>query len=488
MIIDFFKNNRHFLILTAILIFAVIFSLSRLTTQPSLWYDEGTDIEIAHNFLLFHKLDISTSPNVFSGLPYVVGTNGYPLTIPLAGVFSVFGFGLEQTRLYMLFWLLAALLSAYYVVKFFFGTDKALATAALIATFAPFYGNGLTATGEIPGFFFLIWGLFFLLKPEKPNYLFTGLLLALAAIAKPSIYLLLFPSFLIFLFLKEREKGFFKKIFSFILGAFFPILLWVILAFPNPLSLNTWKEAAFFYRYPFGREFSVLENVLKNINLIFTHSTLIYFLLLTSAVIFWFFIKGRENPLKRKFCTFYFIYAVFAFLYFLKSPGWLRYIFGFELLTFIFVPSALETIAEKIFREERFRNFAFKSALAFFLIAQLVYLFFFRAAIYSSYPKMTIAFINKNLAKNDAYRAGIINDESIAALIDPLKKFHIAKIGGPSPVFGQNPLLFTKKSLPQFIVIGSDDTFVKGHENILEKNYFLLEKIGQYKVYELRRF
>ncbi len=254
----FFKN-RNFLFLSAILIFVVIFSFSHLTTRPSLWFDEGLNIEIAHNFLLYNKLDISTAPGIFSGAPYIVGTNGYPLTIPLAGIFSVFGFGLEQTRIYMLFWLLVVLLSLYYVVKSIFGANSALATVAFIATFAPFYGNGLTATGEIPGLFFFIWGLFFLIKPERSNYLLTGLLFALAAVAKPSVYLSVFPVFLIFLLLGEK-KDFFKKIFRFILGAFSPILLWIILAFPNPLSLNTWKSAILFYTYPFGKYFSIWEN------------------------------------------------------------------------------------------------------------------------------------------------------------------------------------------------------------------------------------
>lgn len=485
MVLNFFKN-RQTLFLTAILIFVVVFSFSHLTTRPGLWFDEGLNIEIAHNFLLSNKLDISTAPNVFSGVPYIVGTNGYPLTIPLAGTFSVFGFGLKQTRIYMLFWLLAVLLSLYYVVKSIFGTSKALATVAFIATFAPFYGNGLTATGEIPGFFFFIWGLFFLIKPERSNYLLTGLLFALAAAAKPSVYLSVFPVFLIFLLLGEK-KEFFKNFFKFILGAFPPILLWIILAFPNPLSLNTWKAVVLFYRYPFGKEFSIVANIFKNISLVFTHSTLIYFLLLISVIIFWFFTNGRINSLKRKFCIFFFIYAVFAFLYFLKSPGWLKYIFGFELSAFIFVPSALETVTREISKEEKLQNLAFKFALAFFLIIQLVHLFFFRSALYSPYPEITTSFINENLARNDAYKVGILNNPAIAGLINSSKKFQILKVNGSSPIFGENPLSFPKKSLPQFIItFGGDDTFVKGYENVLEKNYFLLKKIEHFNVYELK--
>jgi 4-amino-4-deoxy-L-arabinose transferase-like glycosyltransferase len=484
MILNFLKT-RHFIFLTAILIFVAAFSFSHLTTRPSLWYDEGLNIEIAHNFLLYGKLDVSTAPGVFSGAPYIVGTNGYPLTMPLAGVFSVFGFGLKQTRIYTLFWLLVVLLSVYYIMKSIFGADKALITVAFIATFTSFYGNGLTATGEIPGFFFLIWGLFFLIKPERPNYLLTGLLFTLAAAAKPSIYLLLFPAFLIFMLLEERKK-IFRKIFKFILGTILPVLLWIILAFPNPLSPNTWKNVILFYRYPFGQEFSISAHILKNIGLIFTHLTLMYFLLLAFIIIFWFFANGRANIIKRKFCIFFFIYAVFAFLYFLKSPGWLRYIFAFELLAFIFAPSALETVTKEIFKGEKFQNLAFKFALTIFLIAQLGYLFFFWTALYSPYPEITTSFINENLAKNDTYKVGILNSPAIASLINPLKKFQIIKVG-ESPVFGENPLSFPEKSLPRFIVtFAGDNAFIKGYENVLENNYFLLRKIECFSVYELK--
>ena len=244
-------------LLVAILFFVVIFSFSNLTTRPKVWFDEGLNVEIAHNFILFRKLDILTAPDAFSGAPYIVGTNGYPLTIPLGVVFYIFGFGLTQTRIFMLVWIIVALLSIYFVVRRFFGIKNALATTAFVATFAPFYGNGLTALGEVPGFVFLIWGLFFLFEPEQKNYWLTGLFFGLSSVVKPSLYLLLFPSFLIYLFLEER-KEFFKKLFKFGVGAIPPMFLWFILAFPEPFFLKTWQGALWFYRYPFGGEFSIL--------------------------------------------------------------------------------------------------------------------------------------------------------------------------------------------------------------------------------------
>lgn len=481
---DFFKSHGT-LFLCAILIAVVFFSLIRLTSWPNVWFDEGLDIEIAHNFLLFGKLDISTAPNVFSGLPYVVGTNGYSLTIPLAGIFYVFGFGLMQARIFMLFWLVAALVSIYFIVKSVFGADKALLSVALTATFSSFYCYGLTVFGEVPGFVFLIWGLFFLARLNKPNLFLTGLFFALAAVTKPSLYLLLFPSFLLFLLIKER-KGFFKKIFNFTIGVIPPLILWIVLAFPNPISLNTWKGVLLFYRYPFGADFSIAENVIKNIRLVFTHSTLIYFLLITMVIIFWHLKGNKTDFIKRKWGAFFFVYAAFAFLYFLKSPGWLRYLLGFELMVFIVFPSALEILSQKIFKKERVKKLVFTLTVFFFLAIQFFQLFYFRSDFYSPYPADAASFVNENLAKNDNYKAGFLNLPEVAGLVHPLKKFHITKVGGPFPAFGKNPLSFAKKSLPQFIVLEGESIYAENYKNILEANYFLLEEIGKYHIYEFK--
>ncbi len=73
----------------------------------------------------------------------------------------------------------------------------------------------------------------------------------------------------------------------------------------------------------------------------------------------------------------------------------------------------------------------------------------------------------------------------VAGLVNPLKKFHI--VGSlAKPVFGENPLSFPKNSLPQFIVFEGENAYAKNYKNILEDNYFLLKKIGNYNIYELK--
>jgi len=156
---DFFKKHIFGLLLALIILGVVIFSVSTLTTKPRLWTDEGLNLELARNFLLYGKLDITVAPGVFSGVSFLLQPTGYPLTVPLAGFFKIFGFGLVQARLAMLGLMAFMLWLVYRFCRRLFGEEAALISMALIATFGPFYGNGRCTTGEIAGFIFLILGL-----------------------------------------------------------------------------------------------------------------------------------------------------------------------------------------------------------------------------------------------------------------------------------------------------------------------------------------
>ena len=68
MITNFFKNRKS-LLLSAILLFVVIFSFSHLTTRPKLWYDEGLDMEMARNFRDTNLLKFSGKPECWNTVP-----------------------------------------------------------------------------------------------------------------------------------------------------------------------------------------------------------------------------------------------------------------------------------------------------------------------------------------------------------------------------------------------------------------------------------
>ena len=148
------KRQRLFLV--GVLLFVALYSVPTLTTKPAYWYDEAINVELAHNFSDFGKLDLVIAPNTFSGQGATVGSTGYTVTVPLAGFFRVFGFGLTQARVYMLLWMSALVIFFFYIAKKLWGAFTAYSGTVLIATFAPFYGNGRSVMGEIPGFLFFL--------------------------------------------------------------------------------------------------------------------------------------------------------------------------------------------------------------------------------------------------------------------------------------------------------------------------------------------
>src|SRR3989338_336350 len=173
-------------------LFMLIFSVRTLTTAPRLWIDEAKNIEIAQSFNTEGKFDMQVAPGQFTNVPYLIQSTGYPVTGSLAVFFRIFGFGLVQARVFMLLWMIATVLVLYRFLKHLFGERAAVLAVLLVVTFASFYDNGRAMMGEIPGFFFLISGLYFWFCRESlPK---AGLLLALAVVTTPSVYLLIIPA------------------------------------------------------------------------------------------------------------------------------------------------------------------------------------------------------------------------------------------------------------------------------------------------------
>jgi len=472
----FLKKYYQLLILGAIFIFVIVFCLSNLTTKPKLWSDEGTNIEIAHNFLLFQKLDNSTAPGVFSGVSFILGSNGYPLTVPLAGFFHFFDFGLGQARIYMLLWMIISLAGIYYVVKSIFGRTSALVSVALVATFATFYGSGLTVTGEIPGFVFLLCGLFFLVKKE--NYLFSGLFFGLAAVTKPSNYLILLPAcFIYVLFLK---KDVITRWANLTLGLITPVLLNVYLLVPNSFfSTAGWITLLRYYQNPFGGSSSLLTIIYTNLCKIPFHSTLIYFALLIFVIIFSFFRNKDLSSIQRRIFLFFFIYGSFVFLYFLKSPGWLRYLLPLQLLVFVLIfPSVLLIV--KRFRLSTHLAVIFVTVL---IIVQGFHLFYGSNLYASDTPQKVASFVNEQPEAT----VGLFDLPQVAAFISHDRRYHVIKTM-PMPQIGENPLSFSQESLLDMIVFKKggkgENFFVAPYQDVLEENYTLINQIGAYQIFQ----
>ena len=473
MIVNFFKKYYAEIVLCLLLIGVAAVSLPNLTTKPRLWYDEGVNIEFAKNFLDFGKLDIQVSPGIFSQLTDHPQAYGYPLSIFLSLFFGIFGFGPVQARIYMLIWMLLALLSVFIFVKKLVGRDLALIVAALIATFASFHDNGRVVMGEIPGFVFLLWALYWFFW--KNSYLISGLLFGLAISAKPSVYMSVFPAILVLLIL--NRKNFWKnslKILAGILPAFF-LRIWF--AMPDMLSLVAWKEVINLFRNPFGNDISLTASFLNNLLSIPKTYTILYFGLFFAIILFEYFRYKKKDFIYNQFFGFTITYCFFAFLYYLKSPGWLRYLIAAEFLTFILLVPALKNI----FKGRHGKDIFY--AVAVSLIGfQIFYLFNYAKIFYSDSEERVINLIDTEFRDKTI---GIFDIPEIGVFVDSSRKFQIYRMMGV-PSIGKNPILY--EPAPEIFIIRANnnegiDKMLPEEKNIFFKKYYFLRTVGRYNIY-----
>ncbi|MDP2665213.1 MAG: hypothetical protein Q8P23_00995, partial [bacterium] len=135
----------------------LFFSSFHLFNSPETWMDEGLIIQSAEGILETGEAALPIAPGVWEPAWYI--TTGFPLTLPLAGTFAVFGVSLEAARLVMLAFLLCLFIAFFLYARRAIGGVAAWLGFFLLVFFAPIYGNGRNALGEIPGLLFLLLAL-----------------------------------------------------------------------------------------------------------------------------------------------------------------------------------------------------------------------------------------------------------------------------------------------------------------------------------------
>ena len=462
----------HDILIFCVVLAVIVIAFQHLTTWPRLFYDEGITIEIAENFRRFGVLDISTAPGEFTDIPYITGSNGFPITLPLALFFQLFGFGLFQARIYALIWLVIFFFVLYLFAKRFWGSTNALSAVLLIATFAPLYDNGLRVLGEIPGFVFLLTGLLFLTAKNKP--LAAGLFFGLATVSKPSIYLLIFPALILAALFINKDLR--KKILTILMGMSPSLALWIFFAFPDPLSIDTWKNILFFYQNP-AASTSLFGNFMENLPLLLSHTTLIYFSLLT-LFIAWLIASSHQPVRTDTFISFLIPYAILLLVYFLKSPGWLKYILPLQFFILMILPEYIRLGLAKFDKTRYYR--AILTALILLQGTQL--LFFSNIGYATSEPEDIARFLGERPGT-----IGILNSPHVASLIPPERRMHYIT-QNEQVIIGRNPLDLDRSELPRFLVMPSDfeasRPFSEGQKMNL-KNYRLIRS-GKWNVFELQ--
>lgn len=436
-------------------IFASYHPWANFAQFPSYWVDEAVSVEKARNFLEEGRLDIAIAPGIFSEKPYATAAAGPLLTVPLAGFFSVAGIGIPQVRFFMFGWLVILVVAAYFFVRAIADRKAAYTAILLIATFAPLYANGKTATGDIPGFVALLTALYALLV--RKWYGAAGILFAIAATTKPSLYLPVAGIAVLEILYSETEERV-RKAVRLILGSFIVFIPWILTLTPHLTSLDAWKEVYAFFRNPFPADVSQKFN--------FLHSTVLHYAALVGSALVGFLYTRSNNAPHARLIRFTLIYAAVAFLFYLRSPNWLRYLIGGELLLFVcaFI-SVREVLRKKLGI----------AAVFLLVIVQGIHFVFYSWLPGSEVPFTKAARVQSLIEGSGTI--GIINDPVTASLIDSRHKFQVVRISG-NTVLGKSPLANAPDELPAYIMIPKsrfDDElngeFVQPYKDMLARYY-----------------
>lgn len=475
-----FRDYNIVMILTLVIV--LYLSFGSLLTKPRIWVDEASTIEQSHNLLRYGIPDIEIAPGKFSGVPHLIQSTGYPVTIPLALVFKVFGYGFAQARVFMLVWLIAALLLVFYVSNKFFGRVSVLFSFLLIASFASFYGSGLTVVGEIPGFVFLLAGLLYL---WRDSYFLAGLVWGFAVVTKPSVFILIIPAIVMTL-LFER-KDFFRKITYVGFGMIPAGLLWIWIVLSNPFSGDIWASIATFYRNPYGSV--IMGNVASNLMGFFHSTTLIYFGMLFLLIL------GARFLLKEVkigvLYNFTLAYSLLAFLNYLRSPGWLRYILIAELLILFLLPHATFFVASRYLKDFRIGFIDWKKLSVIFLLlllcVQIVHFMTGAKIFYSESELRTAGFLQENFP-NDS--VAVYNSLPLYVLLGQRIRYQVVgtnviPVSGIKSAFTDSKPLFVKPPI-DLIVFSKGQKFSFDEEMVIKDSYSEVYNDYGYMVYRLK--
>ncbi len=452
----FFESKLSLILILAV---ALVLSLSSpffafsragivdaLIGTPKYWFDEGFVVEAARNLMELGRLDIVVEPGTVSGTPYFVSGGGFPVSVPLAGVFTLFGAGVLEARIVAILWLLGALAGVFVLWRRMFGPHAAFWGMLLLATFAPLYANGKTITGEIPGFLFLVFSLYLIYY--RKYYAWGGVFAALALATKPSIYLLIVPAFAFEFLLFERP--FWRHAFRTAAGALPVVLLWLFIMFPNPLSPTYWQGALAIYtdHYPLPSLLSKLPHTWTSF---LSGSTVLYLTALIAVFIgalFWKRVAFTLN--EQRILWFIAFYGIVDIIYFLLSPGWFRYLLPLQLFLLLLLYPVLHALG----------GHPRKVALAptVFLLALLQAVVFINFSDIKSgldTPRLADE-INRRLGEDPAATVGIINAIQASSLVSADRKFLTVDCGGGCR-FGTHPLSVSPERLPTYLVVGRGD-------------------------------
>ncbi len=353
---DFLKTEKgKGLLLGGVFLLSVFLIVFHFTDTPRVWVDEGVFTEVAKNLSVHGIFGIQTAPGNFFLMNSLL-TTGYPVIVPIALSFKIFGVGIVQARLPMLVYMGLLVFSTYLFTRKRYGYWPALTAVLLLISFSPFYGNGRPVQGEVPGLAYLVLGCWLVLLWEGSDFTrkkwaaAAGFMFGLSAATKP-IYLILLSvvlvATLLFWFKKVSAR---RQLFIFASSFLFPLFVQIFIQFPSREAFLTIVPT---YVHLAGNHESsgpVFQTILQNGKRFFTESTPVLFLVLYVSVVTSLFFRFKKGGVLNVSAAEFILVAFIALNVFAYLPGtgWYRYFFPANVLVYLLFPGVLSYLMQWI--------------------------------------------------------------------------------------------------------------------------------------------
>lgn len=356
---------------------AGFFSTYTLTESPKTWFDEGIFLQVARNVLTHGSYVLRVSPtDVVSAQLYT--TVGFPVIAPVSFSFALFGIGLLQARVVMVGYILLLVAACYVFVYRVWGFRTAFLSTLIVATHAPLYGNGKNVLGEVPGLFFFFVLLAILDRLERLHgsaralWIYAGLAAGMFMATKPNFFLLA-PILGLALLVSRKRLGLtLKNLTQGLLGFFIPLVIYFLTQFAGTISV---VEILKSYSNPSGIQqltgLALPALIQKNLLLFVQQLTPVYLLVTFAVWVAYVCVRVRQKASIPVHEIVTLGFSAVTIVYFLKMPGFFRYLFVAQIITFPYLVASLFALAER--RKLRHAVTALLIALTVFQAYQVLF-------------------------------------------------------------------------------------------------------------------
>lgn len=501
----FLLKNRKTLLWILGLLLIYFFAFHNLTRFPAPWFDEGSHLHVPKNIVTYGKYaDISSEGFRYYGPTIGVGPT---VMLPVAAAFKVFDIGLFQARFVMALYMLAAAYVFYRLAENL--TDISVAWIALALMISSrsvlFLQYGRQLLGEVPGFFFLVLGLYLWFSHWNENsskrLAAIGFLFGLSVITKYQYLLFLAPALIlswgleIFYYKSSTHRNF--LIPGIVAAVSFGIWQLITLQYLGPATtaenLTLLRASAEGVAFNFN-----LARLDANAEVLSSRG--VYLGALVPTLIHVFFLSvPRTSEGQKTSVVFLLIFLNLAW-FVVFSIGWIRYAFLGLALSSIFIARFFYNLANGFHFDWSTGDFrslfdvrnASRFALAIWLIA-IVAIPLTKNVAKIAFPGPNFAqlmadYLNENVPQNAIIETwdpemGFLTDHNYHYPPNALLAVAVNQVYyGAEPV--QNYYDFLQKERPEYLLLGEFSKWTDIYSiSFIQENYQWLQAFGEYDLY-----